>query len=77
MKYKIMFIVLSCLLAFGCSRAETLVMGPGYADYQTKNAEIEKAYKDGEITKAEYLDWKRENRQAYQETWPEGVEIKK
>jgi hypothetical protein len=77
MKYKVMFLILLCLGAFGCSRVEKLVLGPGYDDYQRKNAEIEDAYKNGEITKAEYLDWKRENRQAYQETWPEGVEIKK
>ncbi|MFA5272375.1 MAG: hypothetical protein WC412_08605 [Candidatus Omnitrophota bacterium] len=77
MKYKIIFIALLCLGVFGCTNVKTLVMGTGYANYQEKNTEIEKAYKDGEITKAEYLDLKRKNKQIYQETWPEGVEIKK
>lgn len=77
MKYRIGFIVLLYLGLFGCSHVQTLVMGPGYADYQEKNAEIEKSYKDGKITKVEYLDLKSKNRQTYEATWPEGVEIKK
>ncbi len=77
MKYKIIFIVLLCLGGFGCSSVKTLVMGPGYEDYQKKNAEIEEEYKNGEITKTQYLDLKHKNLQAYQETWPQGVDIKK
>jgi hypothetical protein len=56
---------------------EILVMGSGYTDYRKENAEIEKAYKNGEITKDQYLNLRRGNRQAYLETWTQEAEIKK
>ena len=52
-------------------------MGTDYMEYNKSGTEIEEAYKDGEISKAEYLDLKLKNKQVYQESGTQEVEIKK
>ena len=74
---KKLLVGLLCLGLTGCQTAKTMIMGTDYMRYDKSETEIEEAYKNGEISKAEYLDLRLKNRQVYQESGTQEVEIKK
>ena len=74
---KKLLVILLCLGLAGCQTAKTMIMGTDYMNYNKSETGIEEAYKNGEISKAEYLDLKLKNRQVYQESGTQKVEIKK
>ena len=74
---KKLLVVFLCLGLVGCQTAKTMIMGTNYMEYNKSETEIEEAYKNGEISKAEYLDLKLKNKQVYQESGTQEVEIKK
>jgi len=53
------------IMVSGCSTMETFIMGTDYTNHQKKTQEIEEAYKNGEITKAEYLQLKLDEDRNY------------
>jgi len=65
---KKLLVVVLCLGLMGCVTAENLLMGSDHTKYKNRTQEIEQAYQNDEITKAEYLDLKLKNEQVYQES---------